>query len=91
MSTPGGGREKGSANRRCDKKIGKKKESGEFLYSGVMWPFPVTVIYEGQKCYNIPAANQKNGSKILCACVCGGLKWEQLIEAETRRKYTSIQ
>lgn len=66
MSIPEGGREKEreSANKRgCDKKVGKKKESGEFLYSGVMWPFPVTVIYGEQKYYNITAANQRNGSK----------------------------
>lgn len=62
MSIPEGGRGKESANK-CDEKVGKKKESGEFLYSGVMWPFPVTVIYEEQEYYNIPAANQKNGSK----------------------------
>lgn len=62
MSIPEGGREREN-NRPCDKKVGKKKESGEFLYSGVMCPFPVTVIYEGQKYYNITAANQRNGSK----------------------------
>lgn len=50
MSIPEGGGEKVSANKRqCDKKVRKKKESGEFLYSGVMWPFLVTVIYEEQK------------------------------------------
>lgn len=49
MSIPEGGRQKESANKGgCDTKVGKKKESGEFLYSGVMWPFPVTVIYEEQ-------------------------------------------
>lgn len=55
----------------------EEKESGEFLYSGVMRPFPVTVIYEGQKHYNIPAANQRNGSKmgekeggVKCVCLC---------------------
>lgn len=47
----------------CDKKVRKKKQSGEFLHSGVMWPFPVTVIYEEQKYYNSPAANQRKGSK----------------------------
>lgn len=56
---------KESANKAgCDKKMEEEKESGEFLYSGVMRPFPVTVIYEGQKHYNIPAANQRNGSKM---------------------------
>lgn len=81
MSIPGGGteREKESANKGgCDKKVRKKKESGEFLYSGVMWPFPVTVIYEEQKYYNIPAANQRRGSERVkgvrrfkvCVCVC---------------------
>lgn len=28
-----------------------------------MWPFSVTVIYEEKKYYNIPAANQRKGSK----------------------------
>lgn len=52
MSIPGGARqaEKRAANKAgCDKKMEEEKESGEFLYSGVMRPFPVTVIYEGQK------------------------------------------
>lgn len=62
MLIPEGGREREN-NRPCDKKVGKKKESEELLYSGVMWPFPVTVIYEGQRYYNITAANRRKGSK----------------------------
>lgn len=64
VNLPKGGWEKESANKiGGDKKAGEEKESGEFLHSGVMWSFPVTVIYEEQKYYNIPAANQRNGSK----------------------------
>lgn len=59
------------------KRLGRGKESGEILYSGVTWPLAVTVIYEEQKYYNIPAANLRNGSKrggeqggVKCVCVC---------------------
>lgn len=36
---------------------GRQRKVGELLYSGVMWPFAVTVIYGEQEYYNIPAEN----------------------------------
>lgn len=55
-----------------------------------MWPFPVTVIYEEQKYYNIPAANQRNGSKRgggSKASMSG--KGAHLIQAKTREENAS--
>ena len=71
MSIPKGGREGETANRRrCLKKVG-----GEFLYSGVMWPSPVTVINEEQRYCNNTAVSPRNGRKRevrkfkMCTCL----------------------
>lgn len=46
--------------RRCDEN-GREDELkvGSSLFSGVTWPFAVTMIYGEQKCYNITAANHR--------------------------------